>query len=85
MVGSKWRTWGNMTGALGWSSGYMLLPVIVYLIPDMKKLEGRKLKFHAELDIFKDLDALRGNMKNWASSGKLFNLNKKNINIFIFY
>ena len=41
MVGSKWRTWGNMTGALGWSSGYMLLPVIVYLIPDMKQLEGR--------------------------------------------
>ena len=70
MVGSKWRTWGNMTGALGWSSGYMLLPVIVYLIPDMKKLEGRKLKFHAELDIFKDLDALRENMNNWVSSGK---------------
>ena len=66
MVGSKWRTWGNMTGALGWSSGYMLLPVIVYLIPDMKQLEGR--------NFFRILDALRGeNMKNLISTGKLFN------------
>ena len=65
MVGSKWRTWGNMTGALGWSSGYMLLPVIVYLIPDMKQLEGRN---------FFEFRCSEGeNMKNPISTGKLFN------------
>jgi len=39
MVGSKYRTWGNMFSPLGWSVGYMLLPVIAYIIPDMAQLE----------------------------------------------
>jgi len=39
MIGSAWRTWGNMLGPLGWSAGYMLLPVIAYIMPDMTQLE----------------------------------------------
>lgn len=39
IVGSKYRTWGNMLGGLGWSVAYMLLPAMAYIIPDMSHLE----------------------------------------------
>jgi len=39
MLGSVYRTWGNTLGALGWSTGYMLLPVIAYIVPDMAHME----------------------------------------------
>jgi len=39
MLGSGYRSWGSLFGALGWTAGYILLPVLAYAAPDMQQLE----------------------------------------------
>ena len=41
MLGSSYRSWGSLFGALGWTAGYMLLPVLAYAAPDMRLLESK--------------------------------------------
>jgi len=39
MIGSSWRSWANCVTSLGWVGGYMTLPVLAYIMTDMRQLE----------------------------------------------
>lgn len=39
MTGGSWRSWANTMSSTGWVLGYMTLPVLAYLIPNMRHME----------------------------------------------
>ena len=39
MVGSSWRSWANTATSTGWVAGYMSLPVLAFILPDMRHME----------------------------------------------
>lgn len=39
LVGGPWKVWGNAIGSAGWVAGYMSLPVLAWLVPNMAWME----------------------------------------------
>ena len=39
MIGGKWRSWANTLTSTGWVVGYMTLPMLAYIVPDMRQME----------------------------------------------
>jgi len=39
MIGGMWRSWANTLTSTGWVVGYMTLPILAYLVPNMRRME----------------------------------------------
>ena len=39
MIGESWRSWANSVTSCGWVAGYVTLPLLAFVVPDMRLLE----------------------------------------------